>query len=226
MKQRIKSSALRLAILLLGLTVAHFGVTLFLLSGQGTDPFNVLVQGTHSALGSVINHPLLTHGNTHLLLCFLIIVVLLIVDRSYIKLGTVVCMALGGPIIDVFKFLLSPLFPTKLSLWAALPLMAVACAILAFGMTIVIKSNAGTGPNDLVSVVIADKSKLKFGLVRIICDLSFVGIGWWLGGAVGIGTVVCALLVGPTANIFLPINERWINKIVVCDKDTCDTQKD
>ncbi|MCQ2466686.1 MAG: hypothetical protein MJ166_04120 [Clostridia bacterium] len=42
------------------------------------------------------------------------------------------------------------------------------CVILAFGMTIVFKSDAGTGPNDLVAIVISDKLRLKFSLVRVI----------------------------------------------------------
>ena len=45
LKYSVKELLARLVILLLGLTVAHFGVTLFLLADLGADPFNVLVQG-------------------------------------------------------------------------------------------------------------------------------------------------------------------------------------
>ena len=46
MKHRsLKEWSIRLALLLLGLTVAHLGVTLFLQSNLGSDPFSVLVQG-------------------------------------------------------------------------------------------------------------------------------------------------------------------------------------
>ena len=177
MKRSVKETVVRLLILLVGLTVAHFGVTLFILANQGTDPFNVLVQGVFRSLDTVLDHSLLTHGNVHMTLCLLIIVALLFIDRSYIKIGTVVCMAAGGPIIDLFTLLLSPLFPDKPSLWLAIPMLVVACAILAFGMTIVIKSDAGTGPNDLVGVVISDKLKKPFGIIRVIVDFSFVIIG-------------------------------------------------
>ena len=40
-------------------------------------------------------------------------------------------------------------------------MLVLGCIILAYGMTIVIKSDAGTGPNDLVAVVISDKTKKK-----------------------------------------------------------------
>ena len=86
--------------------------------------------------------------------------------------------------------------------------------ILAFGMTIVMKSDAGTGPNDLVAIVLSDKLRKNFGLVRIVVDISFVIIGFVLGGSLGIGTLICAFLVGPVANIFLSFNERWIQNLL------------
>jgi uncharacterized membrane protein YczE len=81
-------------------------------------------------------------------------------------------------------------------------------------MTIVIKSDAGTGPNDLVAVVISDKSKKKFSIVRIIVDVSFVVIGFVLGGSLGIGTIICAFCVGPVAGHFLPINEKLVQGVM------------
>ena len=202
----------RLIILFVGLTIAHLGVTMFLLADLGADPFNVLVQGLFKILSGLTGWAFLTHGRVHIAVCFIIIIVLLIVDRSYIKLGTVVCMVFGGPIIDFFSLLLSPIFEAVDSFAVLLLLLALGCVILAYGMTIVIKSNAGTGPNDLVAVVISDKIKKKFSIIRVIVDFSFVAAGFLMGGVFGIGTLVCAFLVGPVAGIFLPINERLINK--------------
>ena len=204
----------RLVILFVGLTIAHLGVTMFLLADLGADPFNVLVQGLFKQLSALTGWAFLTHGRVHIAVCFVIILVLLIVDRSYIKLGTIVCMVFGGPIIDFFTLLLSPLFEAVDSFAVLLILLALGCVILAYGMTIVIKSQAGTGPNDLVAVVISDKLKKKVSIIRVIVDFSFVALGFLMGGVFGIGTLVCAFLVGPVAGIFLPINERLIEKVL------------
>lgn len=181
MKRSIKELVLRVVILLIGLTIAHLGVTLFLLTDLGADPFNVLVQGIFRTISSVTGMAALTHGYTHIAICFLIILVLLIVDRNYIKIGTILCMVCGGPIIDFFTRLLQFMFAQERTLWFKLPVLALGCVILAFGMTIVIKSDAGTGPNDLVALVISEKSHKKFGVVRIIVDVSFVAAGFVLG---------------------------------------------
>lgn len=215
MKRRaMKEVVIRVFILLVGLTIAHLGVTLFLLADLGADPFNVLVQGIFRTVGSVMQWQTLTHGAVHVNVSFLIILVLLIVDRSYIKIGTLLCMVCGGPIIDFFTNLLGFIFAQERTLWFKLPVLALGCVILAFGMTIVIKSDAGTGPNDLVALVISDKSHIKFSIMRVMVDVSFVAAGFLLGGAFGIGTIVCACLVGPVAGFFLPRSERLVDSIL------------
>ena len=214
MKRSGKEWALRIIILMAGLTIAHLGVTLFLLSELGSDPFNVLIQGLFRSLSGVIHSSLLTHGRVHIAVCLIIILILLIVDRSYIKIGTILCMICGGPIIDFFTMLLDPLGIGNASMIVRIPVLVLGCFILAYGMTIVIKSDAGTGPNDLVAIVISDKTKKKFSVVRIIVDVCFVVIGYLLGGTVGIGTVICAFLVGPVAGLFLPVNEKLVSRIV------------
>lgn len=39
-------------------------------------------------------------------------------------------------------------------------------------------------------------------------DLTFALVGLALGGVVGLGTVICAFLVGPAAQLFFPISQR------------------
>ena len=211
--QNFRIKLIRVLILFVGLVIAHLGVTLFLLSKLGADPFNVLIQGILKTL-SAFGLTFLTHGITHMAFCFLIILVLLLIDRSYIRTGTIICMVCGGPIIDGFTWLLTPLGIEEMPFIAKLIFLVIGCVILAFGMTLVIKSEAGTGPNDLISVVISDKSGKSFGLIRIITDFSFVLLGAIQGGIWGIGTLICAFLVGMVADFFLPLSEKIVNKIV------------
>ena len=204
----------RLLILLLGLSIAHLGVTLFKLTNLGEDPFNVFVLGVLNTATKLPFLGFLTHGTTHMVICLVIIIAILFVDKSYIKIGTIVCMICGGPIIDFFTWLLGNIINENTPYVLRLVILAAGCVILAFGMTIVIKSEAGTGPNDLVSIVISDKLHKNFGVIRILVDVSFVVFGFIMGRKAGIGTIVCAFLVGPVANIFLPFHEKWIKKII------------
>ena len=209
-----KKNLARVFILLIGLTIAHLGVTLFLIADPCADPFNVLIQGLFRLELRLFGSEFITHGRIHMMVSFLIIIVLFITDKSYVRIGTLICMFLGGPIIDVFNFVLNPILVPILNMPVRLVLNVIGCGILAYGMTIVIKSEAGTGPNDLVAVVISDKIRKKFAPVRVGVDLLFALSGFLLGGTVGIGTLICAFVVGPVAGYFLPYNERLIKNLI------------
>lgn len=88
-----------LLVLLFGLAVAHLGVTLFLLSDLGTDTFTVFIQG----LSRTVH---LSVGTVHAIVLCILMVVMLMTTKGYVKPGTVVCAFLGGPIIDLFTWML------------------------------------------------------------------------------------------------------------------------
>lgn len=210
----MKNKLARVIILFVGLIIAHFGVSLFLLANLGSDPFNVMIQGLSRTVAGVVSSPLITHGNTHMAMSILIIIVLLFVNRNYIKIGTLICMFCGGPIIDVFNMMLGEIITPESTMVVRVISNVLGCIILALGMSVVIKSDAGTGPNDLVGVVISDKLKKKFSIIRMMVDACFLVCGWLLGGVVGIGTVICLFLVGPVAGFFLPRSKKVINRII------------
>ena len=214
MKRSGKEWALRIIILMVGLTIAHLGVTLFLLSDLGSDPFNVLVQGVFRTLERLLRWQFLTHGRTHVGISLLIVLVLLFVDRVYIKIGTALCMLFGGPIIDGFTLLLGSSLGNLDSIVLRVLMLVAGCVILAYGMTIVIRSDAGTGPNDLVALVISEKRGWKFSIVRVAVDACFTLAGFLLGGVAGLGTLICMFLVGPVAGFFLPINEKLVEHLI------------
>lgn len=196
-------------VLIVGLTIAHFGVTLFILARLGSDPFTVLVHGLSLKIG-------LTIGQTQIIVMSCITVILFFATKNYIKIGTVICALLGGLIIDFFSFLLSPFITVDTIMPIRILILICGCVILAFGMTFVIRSNTGTGPNDLISIIFADtmskKRKFDFRWARTICDLVFTLIGFLLGGLVGVGTIISILLVGQIAQFFLPISNKIVTK--------------
>lgn len=197
-----------LVILLIGLIIAHLGVTLFLLSELGTDPFNVFTQGLSRLTG-------LTVGTVHMIILVLLMVVMFFTTKGYIKPGTVVCAFCGGPIIDLFSWLFKSYINGDSAMIVRVISMFAGCVILALGMSIVINSNAGTGPNDLIAIILSDKiGRIEFRWVRVGCDLIFVVLGWILGGVLGAGTIVAVLLTGPFAQFWLPKTKVLVQKIL------------
>lgn len=197
-----------LVILLIGLTVAHLGVTLFLLSELGTDTFTVFIQGLSRVFG-------LTVGTVHVIVLCILMVVMLVTTKGYVKPGTVVCAFCGGPIIDLFTWMLGGWINGGSPMPIRAASMLIGCVILSAGMSIVINSNAGTGPNDLVAVILSDKMEsVEFRWVRVGCDLFFVVLGFFLGGTVGAGTVVAVFLTGPLVQFWLPKTKKAVQKVL------------
>ncbi|MCD7885403.1 MAG: hypothetical protein LUI87_17130 [Lachnospiraceae bacterium] len=193
-----------LIVLFLGLTVAHLGVSLFLLTDLGSDPFTVMVQGIALTAGVSV-------GTIHVIICTLLMVIMILTTKGYVKPGTVICAFCGGPIIDFFSWLLAPFLSGQSPMALRLLGVVLGCVILALGMSIVINSEAGTGPNDLVAIILTDKlERFQFRWVRIVCDLCFLALGFALGGVVGVGTLVAAFLVGPCVQLWLPVTKGWI----------------
>lgn len=201
----LKEWAAALIVLLIGLTIAHLGVTLFLLSELGTDTFTVFIQGLSKISG-------LTVGTVHVIILCILMAVMVLTTKGYVKPGTVVCAFCGGPIIDLFTWLFGGYINGDSYIIVRIVSMLAGCVILSTGMSIVINSNAGTGPNDLVAVILSDKiEKIEFRWVRVGCDLFFVVLGFFLGGTVGIGTIVAVCLTGPLVQFWLPITKKLIN---------------
>lgn len=209
MKHRsIREWVIRLVLLLIGLTVAHLGVTLFVQAGLGSDTFTVLVQGISVQAGRSL-------GTVHVITTCALMVLMLIFTRGYVLPGTVVCAFCGGPIIDLFTALLGSFINPQMPMALRVLCSVLGCVILASGMSLVIRSDAGTGPNDLVAVILTDKlKKVQFRWVRMVCDACFMILGFLLGGTVGIGTVIAVFLVGPVAQFVMPYSQKIVDRCV------------
>ena len=207
-KRTIGQWAASLAVLVTGLTIAHLGVALFLLSETGTDTFTVFIQGLARTAH-------LSVGTMHMIILVLLMAVMLVTTKGYVKPGTVVCAFCGGPIIDLFTWVFKGLINGQSPMAVRITGMMAGCVILSLGMSVVINSNAGTGPNDLIALILTDKiRKAEFRWVRMGCDLFFVLLGFLLGGTVGIGTVAAVFLTGPVVQFWLPRTGKIIQGIL------------
>ncbi len=199
-----------LLVLFVGLTIAHLGITLFLLAGLGSDAFTVLVQG-------IARQTELSIGTCQVISFLVLMVVMLFTTKGYVKPGTVVCAFCGGWIIDFFLWLLGGLMTAGTPVAARVVVMVAGCVVLSLGMSVVVKSNSGTGPNDLIAIILTDKLNGKrhvpFGVVRVVCDLTLIAAGVLLGGTFGVGTVAAAVLVGPMAQFFFPKSGKVIHRL-------------
>ena len=97
MKRSLREWLIRILILMIGLTIAHLGVTLFLLTDLGSDPFNVLIQGLFRTLSSLTGWAFLSHGRVHVAVSLLIILILLLTDGPSSAWSAAVRSSISSP---------------------------------------------------------------------------------------------------------------------------------
>ena len=72
-------------------------------------------------------------------------------------------------------------------------------------------ANLGPGPRDGLMTGLQKKTNLPIASVRVFLEITVVITGWYLGGTVGVGTLLFAFGVGPAVAMGLYIVDKFFN---------------
>ena len=182
----------RLPQLFLGLALYGASLAMMVRGALGLAPWDVLHSG-------FIRHVPMTIGQAVVLLSFLVLL-LWIPLREKPGIGTVANALVVGLAADATLAVLAE--PDSLALRVALMLGGIVLNGLATALYI--GSQFGRGPRDGLMTGLARRTGWSLRLVRTGLEVTVVVIGLLLGGALGVGTVLYALAIGPLAQHMLP----------------------
>lgn len=202
-----KNLLVQVLVAIAGLMISGVGVGIFLYSGLGVDPASVLELG----LGNVFH---VSYGTASALTNVVILIIVFIVDKSYINLSSLLAIFGIGYTADFTSFVLDMVIKGELNLLVRIIMILVGCLIMAVGIATYIRADLGVGAIDMVSEVISNKLKFSYRIVRVVCDITFVVAGFFLGGTVGVGTVVAAFMTGPAVQFVRPHVYKVTDKIL------------
>ena len=185
--------------LCLGLILFGLGEGLLIVSLTGASPWTVLAQGISLNLNFSI-------GTITLILSIVILFFWIFLDQKP-GIGTV----LNAVIIAIMIDLCIKYVPTPESFLFQISLAIVAVFIVGLGGGIYLVANLGPGPRDGLMVGIQLKTNLPIAIVRAVLEITVVSIGWYLGGTIGIGTILFAFGIGPAVAIGLFIVKKKFN---------------
>ena len=205
----MKKNKLLIQILLafVGLSLSGAGVGIFLYSNLGVDPASALTQG----FGNVFN---LRYGVMAAIINIVILVIVFIIDKKYVNVASIMAAFLIGFTADLVSVLLPLLIVGQPPIMVRYVMILVGCTIMGLGIATYIRAELGIGAIDLVSEIISDKCKLTYRWVRIAGDVAFVVVGFFLGGELGVGTLVAALLTGPIVQLFRPLVRKIVDPLL------------
>ena len=184
-----KPNTKTLIFLVLGLSLFAIGETLLITANQGVSPWTVLAQGISFQTN-------LSIGFTTFIVS-LIVLILWYPLKQKPGLGTILIIVLISIIID----LTIPILPYPKSFLFQIIQSIIAVFIVGLGSGFYLTANLGPGPRDGLMTGLQSLTNQPIALIRTIIEVSAVGLGFYLGGIVGIGTLLFAFGIGPTVSI-------------------------
>lgn len=200
-------SVSNLFMMLTGVSLIGFTVFLLRLADFGTDPFTTLNLGISSFLS-------LPYGSFQLGLNALLLIIVGLLARNYIGLGTIANMTLVGYLSDFFLFIFLHLYDGPIPFSFRVFLLAAAMIMMSLGVAMYMVTSMGVSPYDALSSIIEGKTngKIPFQTARIVLDSLAVIIGFSFGATVGVGTILTALFMGPFIQFFKKKLERLLSQ--------------
>ncbi len=182
-----------IAILCIGLWVFGTGDAILIAAGIGNTPWTVLAEGIALIMGVSI-------GQATFLVSFAVLF-LWIPLKEKPGVGTILNAILIAAAIEYML----PVMPSPEGTLQSVTQVLLGIALVGVGSGIYLTANLGPGPRDGWMTGIQRISGIPIGLVRAAIEISVVLIGWLLGGTVGLGTLLFALMIGPVVAISLNV---------------------
>ena len=180
-----KPKLITLLYLNFGLILFGLGETLLITANAGVSPWTVLAQGLSFKTDYSIG---VTTFFVSIGVLFLWIPL-----KQKPGIGTILNTIIVSVIIDISL----PYLPSPESIFLQLFQIIFAVIIVGLGSGFYLIANLGPGSRDGLMTGLQRMTNKPISLIRAIIEISVVIVGWYLGGVVGIGTIVFALTIGP-----------------------------
>ena len=184
--------------LCLGLFLFGLGEGLLIISITGNSPWSVLAEGFSNLTGITIG--------TSTFLISVGVLSLWIFLKQKPGIGTMMNIIIIAVVIDLTLSIFDP--PSSMFLRYLLCIISV--LLVGFGSGIYLVSNLGPGPRDGLMTGLTKVTNFPIALVRAIIEITVVIIGWYLGGTVGIGTLIFAFGIGPAVAVSLYVIYKFL----------------
>ena len=193
----LKPRIITLLYLLIGLILFGLGETMLIAANVGVSPWTVLAQGISIKTGYSIG-----------ISTFMVsigVLILWIPLKQKPGIGTILNTIIISIVLDVSL----PYLPTPESFFLQALQVFIGVIIVWLGSGFYLISNLGPGSRDGLMTGLQKKTNLPIALIRAIIEVSAVVFGFYLGGVVGIGTLVFAFGIGPAVSAGLFFVSRF-----------------
>ncbi len=190
----------RVAILFFGLAIFGLGDALVVQSNLGNAPWTVFAQGLSLKTGLSLGWATFFTG------CFVLLIWIPLREKP--GFGTLSNIVIISAAID---FGVS-VFPLQETLIGGIASALIGIALVGLGSALYITCGLGPGPRDGAMTGIHQRTGVRVGRVRMGIEVTVLIVGALLGGKLGLGTALFALLIGQSVAISFGIVARLTSK--------------
>ena len=191
-----KLYAEKLARCVTGLAFFGFGITLFLRANLGLAPWDIFHKGLSKKLDISIGLVIVGVG--------LLLLLLWIPLRQRPGVGTILNALEIGFVVNLTKPLVGE--PDQLVMRTLMVIAGV--LVIALGSALYIGAGLGSGPRDGLMLGLSKRSiagrQISIRLARTVIELTVMVAGLFLGGSIGVGTLIFMFGIGPLVQLILP----------------------
>lgn len=197
-QSRWKARPSTLIVLIAGLWLFGTGEALLVVAELGNGPWTVLAEGVSSRTSLSIGFATFAIS--------LVVLALWIPLRERPGLGTIANAIVIAAALQVGVWLIPHPDPT----WLKLLFVFAGVGLIGLGSGLYLTTNLGPGPRDGWMTGIHNKFDIPVSRVRLGIEVAVLLLGWLLGGTVGLGTVIFALLIGASVGWGLRLMDRGV----------------
>ncbi|MCX4344957.1 MAG: hypothetical protein OSJ53_13855 [Kineothrix sp.] len=175
-----------------GILLVGTGVAFNAAAALGNDPVGIVYDGIRNTANLSSGQLGMASNVVNVALMILIF----FMGRHYINIGTFIYVIPYGAAVDLGGRLYAALFPAQ-TLPVRIMGAAIGCLLLYTGVAMFITADIGLDPFTGVVMIIRDKVRKQYRVVKICFDIGCITLGIVLGGKMGVITVITALTAGP-----------------------------
>ena len=205
-KEQMKRLIIRILAISFGLFINGIGLAFLYSVELGSSPMGTFADGLHNLIH-------ISQGSANILANAAFLLVLLILARKYISVGTVLCTFTLGLYVNLASAVIGPLNLVALPFLNKIMVSAVGTLLMGVGLGIYVAVDFGLGPLEAIVAIIYHHSKLKYKTAKIIFDALLGVFGIVLGGKIGIGTVISILCTGVVMDPVIAKTKPFLAKI-------------
>lgn len=199
----IKGVLLRITKLFTGLFLYAMGIVLSINANLGLAPWDIFHQGISKHTGLTMGQASISIG--------VIIVLINSIFKEKLGWGTLGNMLFIGLFVDFL--MLNNLIPMASGLFTGIIMMILSMPTIGFATYLYLGCSLGSGPRDGLMVVLTKRTGKSVRFIRNSIEISVSVMGYFLGGYIGLGTIITAFLLGYFVQIVFKIMKFNINDV-------------